>query len=78
MTEPSPASVPPRPDRFANRGRSSVVEFFSGYFWFIFKNVIGWIFILASPVLGITIPGPGGIPVFLIGFAPVTFPASED
>jgi uncharacterized membrane protein YbhN (UPF0104 family) len=50
---------------------------FKDYFWFILKNVIGWLFILASPVLGIALPGPGGIPVFLIGFALVTFPGKR-
>ncbi len=50
---------------------------FKEYFWFILKNVIGWLFILASPVLGLTLPGPGGIPVFLIGFALVTFPGKR-
>src|SRR4051812_3603432 len=49
----------------------------STYFWLIFKNVIGWAFILGSPVLGIALPGPGGIPLFLIGFALVTFPGKR-
>ena len=47
------------------------------YFGFIFKNVIGWLMIIASPILGIALPGPGGIPVFLIGFALVTFPGKR-
>src|SRR3954451_5717917 len=47
------------------------------YFWLILKNVIGWLFILASPVLGIALPGPGGIPLFLIGLALVTFPGKR-
>lgn len=51
--------------------------FFAQYFWFIFKNVVGWIFIIASPVLGVVVPGPGGIPLFLIGFALVTFPGKR-
>lgn len=50
---------------------------FFDYFWFVFKNVIGWIFMLSSPVLGALIPGPGGIPLFLIGFALVTFPGKR-
>jgi hypothetical protein len=54
-----------------------VRRYFADYFWFILKNVVGWTFILASPVLGITFPGPGGIPVFLIGFALVTFPGKR-
>lgn len=47
------------------------------YFWFIFKNVFGWTLIIAAPILGIALPGPGGIPVFLIGFALVTFPGKR-
>ncbi len=54
-----------------------MTEFFAGYFWIVFKNVIGWVFILGSPVLGLTIPGPGGIPLFLIGFALVTIPGKR-
>lgn len=49
----------------------------TGYFWFILKNVIGWMCILASPILGVLLPGPGGIPLFLIGFALVTFPGKR-
>ena len=52
-------------------------ELFREYFWFVVKNVIGWVFILASPVLGALIPGPGGLPLFLIGFALVTFPGKR-
>jgi hypothetical protein len=48
-----------------------------GTILFVFKNVVGWILIIASPVLGITLPGPGGIPMFLIGFALVTFPGKR-
>lgn len=48
-----------------------------GYFWFIAKNVVGWLSILASPILGVLLPGPGGIPLFLIGFALVTFPGKR-
>lgn len=50
---------------------------FRDTFWFILKNVVGWMLILASPVLGVTVPGPGGIPVFLIGFALVTLPGKR-
>lgn len=56
---------------------ASLTQFFAGYFWFIVKNVIGWIFILGAIPLGVTVPGPGGIPVFLIGFALVTFPGKR-
>ncbi len=67
-------------ERVLNTGEAAVValrRFFSGYFWFIFKNVAGWLLILFSPILGVTVPGPGGIPVFLIGFALVTFPGKR-
>ncbi|MEA2710475.1 MAG: glycosyltransferase 2 family protein, partial [Phycisphaerales bacterium] len=37
----------------------------------------GWILILTAPVLGALLPGPGGLPVFLIGFALVTFPGKR-
>ena len=47
------------------------------YFWFILKNVIGWLCILGSPILGVLLPGPGGIPLFLIGFALVTLPGKR-
>src|SRR2546430_16021050 len=38
---------------------------------------MGWVLILASPILGALIPGPGGLPIFLIGFALVTFPGKR-
>lgn len=47
------------------------------YAWFILKNIIGWLLIVASLVLGPAIPGPGGIPLFLIGFALVSFPGKR-
>ena len=47
------------------------------YFWTIFKNVVGWLCIGASPILGVLLPGPGGIPLFLVGFALVTFPGKR-
>lgn len=45
--------------------------------WFIAKNAIGWLLILASMVIGPIIPGPGGIPIFLLGFGLVTFPGKR-
>nr|MBA3272890.1 flippase-like domain-containing protein [Chthoniobacterales bacterium] len=47
------------------------------YFWFILKNVIGWILMLCALPLGLALPGPGGLPIFLIGFALVTFPGKR-
>jgi hypothetical protein len=74
-----PKSLPkPSPEHSRHRTTFAerIKEFFAGYFWFILKNVIGWTFMLLSPVLGVAVPGPGGLPLFLIGFALVTFPAS--
>jgi hypothetical protein len=51
--------------------------FLQEYAWAIVRNIIGWLLILLSPVLGAVIPGPGGLPVFLIGFALVTFPGKR-
>ena len=47
------------------------------YFWFVLKNVLGWILILMAWPVGLLVPGPGGIPIFLIGFALVTFPGKR-
>ena len=51
--------------------------FIRDYFWFLLKNIIGWVLILASFVLGPIVPGPGGIPLFLLGFALITFPGKR-
>ena len=56
---------------------SKASQFFAAYFWFILKNVIGWLLVLGSPVLGVLIPGPGGLPLFLIGFALITLPGKR-
>ncbi|MEM7809608.1 MAG: hypothetical protein AAF561_15975 [Planctomycetota bacterium] len=47
------------------------------YFWFVLKNVIGWLAIIASPILGVLLPGPGGIPLVVVGFALVTLPGKR-
>jgi hypothetical protein len=52
-------------------------RFFASYYWLILKNVIGWPLIFASFVAGPLVPGPGGIVLFLIGFALVTFPGKR-
>jgi len=57
--------------------RVRVAWSFFDYFWFVLKNVVGWIFILGSIPFGLTIPGPGGVPMFLIGFALVSFPGKR-
>ena len=48
------------------------------YFGFVLRNVIGWVFILGSVTVGITLPVPGGVPLmFLIGFGLITFPGKR-
>ncbi|HSV15396.1 MAG TPA: hypothetical protein VLI90_14145 [Tepidisphaeraceae bacterium] len=47
------------------------------YLWLVLKNVIGWALILASGPVGLTVPGPGGLPLFIIGFAMITFPGKR-
>lgn len=56
---------------------SRAQRFFAGYSWLILKNLIGWPLILTSFVAGPLVPGPGGIVLFLIGFALVTFPGKR-
>ena len=34
----------------------------ANWFWFILKNVVGWILILTAMALGPLVPGPGGLP----------------
>src|SRR5512141_2278490 len=65
-------SYPPRPPVPSRRQR-----FFAGYIWLVLKNLIGWTLILLSVVVGPLVPGPGGLPIFLIGFALVTFPGKR-
>lgn len=52
-------------------------RFFASYLWLILKNAIGWVLIISSLVLGPLVPGPGGIPLFLVGFALVSFPGKR-
>jgi hypothetical protein len=47
------------------------------YLWLVLKNLIGWALILASGPVGLTLPGPGGLPLFFIGFAMITFPGKR-
>ncbi len=73
-----PKHAPPAaPTTHGRAERAGITQFFAGYFWLILKNVVGWILILGALPLGIFVPGPGGIPVFLIGFALVTFPGKR-
>ncbi|MCI0364218.1 MAG: hypothetical protein L0219_10075 [Phycisphaerales bacterium] len=52
-------------------------RFLASYIWLILKNIIGWVLILASFIAGPFVPGPGGIPMFLLGFALITFPGKR-
>lgn len=52
-------------------------RFFAGYLWLILRNFIGWGLIVGALVAGPLVPGPGGIPLFLIGFALITFPGKR-
>src|SRR5687767_13238293 len=52
-------------------------RFLAEYAWFIIRNIIGWILVLAAPVFGAVTPGPFGLIFFLIGFAMVTFPGKR-
>src|SRR5438445_5596195 len=45
--------------------------------WFLTKNIIGWVLIILAWPIGIALPGPGGLPLFLIGFALITFPGKR-
>jgi hypothetical protein len=51
--------------------------FLTTRYWLLLKNVIGWALILLSFVVGPLVPGPGGIPLFLIGFALISFPGKR-
>lgn len=67
-------------ERVLNTGEAAVAalrRFFAGYFWLILKNVVGWLLILGALPIGIALPGPGGLPMFLIGFALVAFPSKR-
>jgi len=67
-------------ERVLNTGEAAVAmlrRFFAGYFWLILKNVVGWMLILLSFPIGVALPGPGGLPMFLLGFALVAFPGKR-
>jgi len=50
---------------------------FVQYLWLVLKNIIGYVLILGSGAVGISTPGPFGIPLFFIGFALITFPGKR-
>jgi hypothetical protein len=69
---PQPQSSEPAPLR-PTRGQ----RFYASLYWLVVKNIIGWLLILAAFVAGPLVPGPGGLPLFLIGFALVSFPGKR-
>jgi hypothetical protein len=52
-------------------------RFLASWYWLVLKNILGWILILAALVAGPLVPGPGGIPLFLIGFSLISFPGKR-
>lgn len=77
MPESSPIPKPEHPPRHRPTFAERIKDFFAGYFWFILKNVIGWLMMLSALPIGVVLPGPGGLPIFIIGFALVTFPGKR-
>ncbi|MDQ3440307.1 MAG: hypothetical protein M3478_08145, partial [Planctomycetota bacterium] len=78
MPEPSPKpAAPGHPHRHRPTFAERIGDFFAGYFWFILKNVIGWLLMLSALPIGVVLPGPGGLPIFIVGFALVTFPGKR-
>ena len=76
-----------KPDRPAPDGRGGGAHsyghpyrrpsMFANWFWFILKNLVGWLLILTAMAIGPVVPGPGGLPLFLIGFGLITFPGKR-
>jgi hypothetical protein len=62
-------------DTQVKRTRSQ--RFLASWYWLVLKNILGWILILAALVAGPLVPGPGGIPLFLLGFALISFPGKR-
>src|SRR3954467_2792370 len=82
QTPLQPDSSPPgasveRPLDYRGPGGYRRPSLFANWFWFIIKNVVGWILILTAMLMGPLVPGPGGLPLFLIGFGLITFPGKR-
>lgn len=56
---------------------SGIGPFFAKYSWAIVRNVIGWMLILLALAVAGVVPGPLGTPLFLIGFALISFPGKR-
>lgn len=61
----------------SRRPQTSMQWFLSSWYWRILKNVLGWPLVLLSLVAGPLVPGPGGLPLFLLGFALISFPGKR-
>src|SRR5438105_8016181 len=77
-----PDSPPPQPSviqpiDYRGPGGYRRPSLFANWFWFITKNVVGWLLILTAMLMGPLVPGPGGLPLFLIGFGLITFPGKR-
>lgn len=73
----NPSSLAPNPRHPREVKSSARPTIWTTWAWFIAKNIIGWLLIASSFVLGPLVPGPGGIPLFLIGFGLITFPGKR-
>jgi hypothetical protein len=76
MTDQQDLSFKPHPSPAPPSG-SYVQRLIISYAWIILKNLIGWVLILVAWPVGLALPGPGGIPLFIIGFALVSFPGKR-
>jgi len=79
ITSSSPPAAAAPPDKPAPTASGTSLRphwHFLDWFWFILKNVLGWVMMLTALVLG-PAPGPGGVPLFVIGFALITFPGKR-
>ena len=87
VSTPSQPDSPPPDSSRPGPGGGHVLDYrghvyrrpsvFANWFWFILKNVIGWLLILTAMVMGPLVPGPGGLPLFIIGFGLITFPGKR-
>src|SRR6266404_9410760 len=68
------APSPPPPDESRLQ---SARRFLNEYAGFIARNLVGWILVLMALPVGFLFPGPLGFPIFLIGFALITFPGKR-
>ena len=66
---PEPAPLDPIPDKSRRRVLKE-------WLLFLLKNLVGYLFLALSVVLG-PVPGPGGIVLFMIGFALIGFPGKR-